>query len=75
MNISNQDLKKKNDQIPPWSGEGPPTVFSLGCFSPHAILSIGRGRTGQADPAEPHAEQTGFHIVRSDQTSLTSVML
>lgn len=47
MNISNQDLKKKNDQIPPCSGEGPPAGFPLGRFSPRAIPSIGRGRTGQ----------------------------
>lgn len=30
---------------------------------------------GQADPAEPRAERAGFHIVRSDQTSLTSATL
>lgn len=55
------------------SGKGPPkgfpfTVFLHVPFSPLA-------EAGLADLAEPCAEWAGFHLFRSDQTSLTSAAL
>lgn len=50
-----------------------PKGFPLSIFL-HMRFSL-LAEAGQADPAEPRAEQAGFHVVRSDQTSLARAML
>jgi len=67
-------VSKENDPIPHLAlVRDHPKGFRLAIFL-HFPVSP-QAEAGQADPAEPRAEQTGFHLVRSDQTSLTSAML